>query len=109
MNTDDKTDDRKDDRAELEEHFPSHVHWHHLPLYEEGKQEKIYTSSGLRKSTATAWHSYGHLTMSTIFYHELLALSSSFFLLQVRFLFSDGHEPQKTQKRAQKEDLAALR
>ena len=46
MNTDDKTDDRKDDRAELEEHFPSHVHWHHLPLCEEGKQEKIYTSSG---------------------------------------------------------------
>ena len=44
MNTDDKTDDRKDDRAELEEHFPSHVHWHHLPLCEEGKQEKIYTS-----------------------------------------------------------------
>ena len=26
---------------------------------EEGKQEKIYTSSGMRKSTATAWHSYG--------------------------------------------------
>ena len=26
---------------------------------EEGKQEKIYTSSGMRKSTATVWHSYG--------------------------------------------------
>lgn len=59
MNTDDKTDDRKDDRAELEEHFPSHVHWHHLPLCEEGKQEKIYTSSEPGKSTATVWHSYG--------------------------------------------------
>ena len=73
MNTDDKTDNCKNNHAKLEEHLlmPQAfvmLHWHHLPLYEEGKQEKIYTSSGLRKPTATVGTPTGAFAPS-MFYH----------------------------------------
>jgi len=39
MNIKHKTYNCDDQRAKQKQGFPSYVHWHHLPLFEEGKNE----------------------------------------------------------------------